>query len=117
MSAGIRGVLILIATFGAGIAIGSQYERRHAPSHDMNAMHHVMANLSGDLALDSAQRTAVAAIFSRRQHVIDSTWHRMQPEVHAAIDTTLREVAAVLRPDQLAKFRSMIEVMHPGAVR
>jgi hypothetical protein len=111
-----KGTLLLALVLIAGIGIGAAYERRRADSHEASAMHHMTHRLADELALDSAQQAAVTAIFARRQRSIDSTWRALQPHVHAAMDTTLREIAAVLRPDQAAKFRSMVERMHPGAL-
>ena len=112
----VRGALLLAVTLSAGIAIGIGYERRRAPSHDPSRMsaHLLLHRLAGDLGLDSAQHQAIAAIFARRQGAVDSTWHVMQPRVRATLDSTLREIVGVLRPDQAAKYRRMMEVLHPG---
>lgn len=111
----VKGALLLTVTLSAGIAIGVGYERRRAPAHDSARMgaHHLLHRLAGDLGLDSAQHQAIAAIFARRQGTVDSTWHAMQPHVRATLDSTLREIALVLRPDQAAKYRRMVETVHP----
>ena len=119
-----KGVLLLAVTFAAGAASGVRYERRREPTHDAAGMHsdqqlhsdHMMQRFTQDLGLDSVQQQAVAAIFTRHQQVIDSTWHAVQPHVHATLDSTLREIAGVLRPGQAAKFRSMIETRHQGSL-
>jgi hypothetical protein len=79
--------------------------------------HHVMDRLNDHLGLDSAQHKAIAAILARRQGTIDSTWHAMQPHVRAMLDSTLHEIAGVLRPDQMAKLRKIEETMHPRTLR
>jgi hypothetical protein len=112
----LKGMLLLVLTLIVGVVIGASYERRHSGAHEVNAMHHMTARLKDELALDSAQEQAVEAILARRQRSIDSTWHAMQPHVHAAMDSTLREIANVLHPDQAAKFRKMVERRHPGAL-
>jgi hypothetical protein len=33
------------------------------------------------------------------------------------LDSTLQEIAGVLRPDQMAKFRNIVETMHPRTLR
>ena len=114
----LRGAVVLALTLGAGIAIGVAFERRHAPVHADVTAHadQMVDHFTRELHLDSAQKVAVAAIFARRQHTIDSTWRAVQPHVHATIDSTLREMARVLRPDQLAIFERLIGARHPGTL-
>ncbi len=113
-----RGMALLVVTFAAGVAVGVGYQRRRAPTHASAAgmAHHMMRRLSDELALDSAQRLAVEAILARRQATVDSTWHTLRPRVHAALDSTLREISGVLRPDQLAAYRRMVAGVHPEAL-
>ena len=117
MPAWAKGTLMLVVTLAAGVVIGVAYERSRAPRHDMTATHHMMQRLTDELWLDSAQQKAIAAIFARRQATVDSTWHALQPHVRAAMDSTLREISEVLRPDQAAKYRKMVETRHPGTLR
>ena len=115
----VRGALLLAVTFSAGVSVGVSYQRRSAPAHEAAGRnsHHVMQRLRHHLGLDSAQYTAIAAILARRQGTVDSTWHAMQPRVHATLDSALQEIVGVLRPDQLARHRKMLEAMHPGVLR
>lgn len=114
----LRGAVVLSLTLGAGIAIGVAFERRHSPTHaDVNAhADQMLDHFTRKLQLDSAQQAAVAEIFARRQHTIDSTWRAVRPHVHATVDSTLREMARVLRPDQLATFERLIGTRHPGTL-
>ena len=118
MPAWLRGAIVLGLTLGAGIAIGIAFERRHPPVHADTTAHadQMVDHFTRELRLDSAQKAAVAAIFARRQHTIDSTWRAVQPHVHATVDSTLREMAQVLRPDQLATFERLIGARHPGTI-
>jgi hypothetical protein len=115
----LRGTLLLALTFTAGVATGVGYERRRMPAHEAARMdsRHVLLRLKQHLDLDSAQQQAIAAILARRQGTVDSTWHALQPHVDAALDSTLREVLRVLRPDQAAKHRKMMEARHPRTPR
>lgn len=115
----VKGTLLLAATLAAGVVIGVGYERRRAPSHEASAIatHHVMRRLGHELGLDSAQHRAIAEIFARRQGVVDSTWQVVQPHVRATMDSTLREIVGVLRPDQVAKYRRIVETRHLGTLR
>src|SRR5262245_17951065 len=92
--------------------------RQRDSGHGIEREHsqYMIQHLARELDLDSAQREAVARIFARRQRVIDSTWQAVQPRVHATIDSTLREIASTLRPDQLAKYGKLLEERHPETV-
>jgi hypothetical protein len=114
----VRAGVLLAVTLAAGVALGASYERRRAVTHDMSGGHseHMIQQLAQDLDLDSSQRDSVVKIFARRQRAIDSAWSAVQPNVHATIDSTLREIAGVLRPDQLTKYRRMVESRHAGTL-
>ena len=112
-----KGLLLLAVTLSAGIAIGVGYERRRAPAHETAGSLHMLERLRDRLELDSAQEAAIAAILARRQGAVDSTWHVLRPHVRATMDSTLREILGVLRPEQAAKYRQMMETRHPEALR
>jgi len=109
-------LLTLLLTFAAGAAAGVGYDRHVSRLHHVPAMDatHALQLMRLELGLDSAQTAAVATILSHHQHTVDSSWRAMQPEVRANLDSTLREIMTVLKPDQVGKFRQMVHVMHPG---
>lgn len=115
----VRAALVLAVTLGAGVAAGVAYERHRAAAHQAvgREAHDAMHHFARELNLDSAQQTAIAQILARHQREVDSTWHAVQPHVRATLDSTRQEIAAVLRPDQLAKYRSMMETAHPAGHR
>lgn len=114
----VRGTLLLAATFAAGVAAGVGYERRH-PAHEAVSLdaHEAMHRLVRDLDLDSAQQQAISEIIARHQRDVDATWHTMQPRMRATLESTDEEIARVLRPEQVVKFRSMIQTRHPEGHR
>lgn len=119
MPAWLKGALVLAITLAAGMAIGVGYERRRAPVHRTSGMesHDVLHRITHELELDSTQRAAIASILARRQGTVDSTWHAMRPHVRATLDSTLDEIVAILRPDQVARYREMVEARHPPTPR
>lgn len=112
----LKGTVLLALTLSAGVAIGIGYERRRMPSHEASDSHYMLEGLKQRLDLDSTQVAAISAILARRQGVVDSTWHVLQPHVRATMDSTLREIMGVLRPDQAAKYREMVGKRHPQAL-
>jgi hypothetical protein len=117
--ASVKGTLLLAVTLTAGVVVGVAYERHRTPAHHAarTDSHHVLRHLNDYLGLDSAQHEAIAAVLARRQGTIDSTWHSVQPHVRAMLDSTLQEIAGVLRPDQMVKFRKIVETMHPRTLQ
>ena len=115
----VRAALVLAVTLCAGVAAGVAYERHRAAAHQAVGMdaHNAMHHLARELNLDSAQQAAVAQILARHQREVDSTWHEVQPHVRATLDSTRQEIAGLLRADQLAKYRSMMEAAHPAGHR
>jgi hypothetical protein len=110
----LKGALVFALTLIAGVVIGMGVERRGAPRHDGAAMRtlHLVHGLKDRLGLDSAQQDAIAAILARRQGAVDSTWHTMQPHLRATLDSALADIVGVLRPDQMERYRQMVESMH-----
>jgi hypothetical protein len=111
--------LVLAVTLGAGVAAGVAYERHRTAAHQAagREAHDALHDLASELNLDAAQQAAIAQILARHQREVDSTWHAMQPHVRATLDSTRQEIAGVLRPEQLAKYRSMMETAHPAGHR
>lgn len=112
-----KGLLLLAATLAAGFGLGVAYERAQPTSAHtgQGVRDHLIDRLNSELDLDASQRAALERILERRQREIDSTWHAMQPHVRATLDSTLREVESVLKPDQVSQYRKLVESMHrPG---
>lgn len=105
---------LLAVTFSAGAMAGIAYDRHFVHRHDVMLVGspQVMAHLTQQLQLDSAQQAAVSAIFARHQGAVDSVWRALQPHVGATLDSVHREMMAVLRPDQQALFLGMMKSMH-----
>ena len=112
----LRGGLLLAVTLITGVVIGISYERSRDRPHEAASAQHIIERLTDELALDTTQQKAIEDIFSRRQVAVDSTWHAVQPHVRATLDSTLRDVIHVLRPDQAAKYKRMVVSRHPGAL-
>jgi hypothetical protein len=96
----------------AGYAIGSPHGLR--PSRVDNPMepHVFVERLTSDLHLDAPQRDSITGILTRRQRVIDSAWRALEPGVRATIDSAQREIIAVLRPAQRAKYMDLFRAAH-----
>ena len=105
---------LLAVTFAAGAMAGIAFEKRapmrHAtmPADPQQFVDH----LARGLDLDSAQRTAIAAILARHQGAVDSVWRALQPRVGATLDSVHREILTVLTPEQQKRFLSLVKTMH-----
>lgn len=109
-----RAAALLTVTFAAGAMAGVAYDRHVARVHQSPPAdaRQLLTHLERELQLDSAQRTAVAAILARHQRVVDSAWRSLQPHVGATLDSVHREVFAILTPEQQARFLSLMRTMH-----
>jgi hypothetical protein len=114
----LKPTLLLALTFITGVALGVGLQRRGASAHEGSGvgqqllLHHLQERLD----LDSAQHRAVMSIFARHQASVDSAWQAVHPYVRATLDSVLREIAGVLRPDQAETYRKMIQSRHPGVL-
>jgi hypothetical protein len=115
----VKGTGLLAMTLAAGIALGVAYERHRTAAPDPVAMeaHDAMHRLSRALDLDAAQQAAIAQILARHQGELDSTWHAVQPHVRATLDSTRQDIIGILRPDQVVKYRQMMDAAHRAGHR
>jgi hypothetical protein len=114
----LRGTLLLALMLIAGMGIGAFAMRSSTPRSTSHAMDPdaLIRTLTRELALDSAQRTAIARVLDHHQAAIDSAWRTVQPSVRAAIDSSQMEIVYVLKPEQRTKFMTLLRQAHPGMV-
>src|SRR5262249_53360590 len=116
----VRGALLLVLVFVGGVASGILFERQQSPRHDSASAdtHTLLRRLATELDLTPAQQETIDQILVRPQKDRESTWHEMQPRVHAALDAAEKEIVTVLTPEQAAKFRQLTGRHHePGPHR
>lgn len=112
----IKGGVILVATFVAGLAAGVVVERSGGSRHAGISLdaHDPMHRLTADLSLDADQQRAIAAILANHQKDVDAAWHAVQPHARSTMDSACQAIEKILRPDQLERFRKMISARHPN---
>jgi hypothetical protein len=103
--------LTLLAVLVIGIALGVTFDRfwvmRAMPASPMNSAM-LISEMDRRLHLDVAQRDTIASVLRRHQMTVDSAWARVRPSLHAVIDSSQREIIAVLRPDQRSAYLAWI---------
>ena len=112
----VRGTLLLVAVFVAGVSGGILYERQQSHRHETVSAdpHTLLHGLATELELTPAQQEAIDQILARHQKDVESTWSEMRPRVHAALDAAEQEIVSVLTPEQAAKFRQLVRMHHPS---
>jgi len=104
-------LLLLVATFVAGIAVGvggralwvrSAYGGAPDRSRGVDLL---MAELNDELALTPRQRDSVHAILQRHWTRMNAVWDTIRPRFDSMRAELDAEVAAQLSPDQQAKYR------------
>jgi len=110
-SSRLHAALTLVAVLVIGIALGITLDRfwvmRALPASPMNSAT-LISEMDRRLHLDVAQRDTIASVLRRHQMTVDSAWARVRPSLHAVIDSSQREIIAVLRPDQRDAYRAWI---------
>src|SRR5262245_19002205 len=110
----VRGTLLLVLVFVAGVSGGILCERQQSHRHDSvsSDTHTLLHRLATELDLNQSQQEAIDQILARHQKDVESTWHEMQPRVHAALDAAEQEIVSVLTPEQAARFRQLTGMHH-----
>lgn len=115
----VRGSLVLLVTFGTGVATGFVAGRRQPAAMPANAMEPavLLRTFDRELSLDSSQHERIARVLSNHQRVIDSAWVAVRPVVRSAIDSAQDEIVAILTADQKVKYHQLLRAAHPGMNR
>lgn len=111
----VRAGAVLLCVFAAGALAGTGFERhnlgRVAASVSLLGENEVaISELQDFLGLDDEQAAQVQAILAENQHVVQLMWEEFRPEVQAAMRQVHMEIAALLRPEQAARFHDWIMV-------
>lgn len=111
-------MLTLVAVLIIGATMGVTLDRfwvmrRPMPNPMSPAM--LISEMDRRLHLDETQRAAIASVLQKHQTAVDSAWARLRPSVHAVIDSSQREILALLRPDQRDAYIAWIRTAHHAA--
>ena len=68
-----------------------------------------MAELERELELDEKQVEQILRLLVDRQKLIQRHWEQLRPEVHAAMQEVHREIAELLRPDQVTAYHRWLQ--------
>lgn len=109
----LRAAAVLLCVFAAGALAGTGFERHHlgrvAASVSLLGENEVaITELREFLDLDDEQVAQIHAVMAKNQHAVQLMWEQFRPEVQAAMREVHTEIAALLRPDQAARFHSWI---------
>lgn len=113
----LRAALLLAITFVAGVVLGVAGDRfsllrqhRMVPRGGYHfATDRILARLDRELALTDEQRAKVEQILERRSKAIEAIWAPVQPELRREMARGNDEIAAILTPEQKAKFARLRE--------
>lgn len=75
--------------------------------HSREAM--LLKRLSDGLALDNRQQDQIGTIIHETHGKISRIRQKMRPEIEAVLAESQQRISVLLRPDQLDKFRKIIE--------
>lgn len=85
-------------------------------SHDPGAASaEMVSTLRSELDLTASQADSIETILRRRQKTVNKAWQQVRTRLHAAMDSTQREIEAVLSEVQRRAFRQWLKSRHEGA--
>ncbi|HJU64190.1 MAG TPA: hypothetical protein VJ596_00875, partial [Gemmatimonadaceae bacterium] len=100
-------VAVSLLVLGAAMGIAADrtiHSRRSAHERLMAQVHRdPLGSIDRTVQLRPDQRAKVAAILERRQPDINAVWADTHVRLRATVDSAVREIAAVLDPDQAAR--------------
>jgi hypothetical protein len=82
---------------------------QHRLHHPEEFPAHAAARLRRALQLSDSQSSAVETILRKRQAAIQDIRRGFQPKLEAEIDGLQKDIAAVLNPDQAAKWSTWLD--------
>lgn len=104
-------VVLLAATFGAGILAGWAIQARaddRSRSRGPRGTDAMVAYLAGELELTPAQQDSVRAVFTRHRPAMRALWESLRPRMDSLRQAMRAEVAAQLTPAQQARYRELV---------
>ena len=104
----------LVLGAAAGIAIDRLLQaHRSAGDRLLAEVHHdPLGAIDRVVQLTPDQRARIAGILERRQPAIDAMWAETHVRLRATVDSVVSEIAAVLEPEQAARFRAAADEVH-----
>ena len=104
-------VLLLIATFAAGIAVGVSIRAiwaREASASRGRGPDRMLASLTDELHLTPAEHDSVGAILQRHWTRMNAVWETVQPRFDSIRVEMDSAVVRQLTPDQAAQYRDHV---------
>jgi len=104
-------VVLLAATFGAGIAAGwamQTWADDRGGSRGRRGPDAMVAYLAGELDLSAVQRDSVRAVFARHRPAMRALWESVHPQMDSLRRAMRDEVAAQLTAAQQARYRELV---------
>ncbi len=104
-------LLLVISGAAGGVVVDHLVIlHHHAGAHAATADHAaiLLAELDKVLDLTPGQHDSIGAIITSHQRAIDSAWRAIHRNMDSGMDSVHREVAKILRPEQMTKLMEWI---------
>lgn len=116
----IRVGIVLGLTFAAGLAGGVALDRRVLDRPQASGRRSdryrgpVIERFASELGLTQDQRTRIETILDHYRTHMKAIWQDVHPRYSAIVDSAKTEIEAVLTPDQVEQYRSLLHQEYRG---
>jgi Spy/CpxP family protein refolding chaperone len=115
---GTRVIVLLVLTFAAGAAVGIAVDRHLLEPKGLTGAEVAERRTRGettierfadDLGLTEEQRASIRPILENARARMKAVFDEVRPEYEIVIDSARARIEAVLTPDQVARYRELLE--------
>ncbi len=101
----------LVVGGGLGFTADRVFLRENA-CREYNDRTAARQRLANDLELTAVQRAALDSVLDRRHEQMSAVFKEIRPRMDSVRDRTRQEIAAMLNPQQRAKFEALLRESH-----
>lgn len=115
-----RAAVLLLLMFAAGLAVGLAGERyalhREAEESSRRGREGrtTIERFADDLGITPEQQARIDPILVETRERMSAVYDRVRPEWEAVVDSARARIEAVLSPDQVEKYRALLEEQDRG---
>lgn len=110
-----RAAVLLMLMFAAGLAVGlagERYALHRGAGENSDERHRgrsTIERFADDLGITPGQQARIDPILVETREQMSAVFDRVRPEWEAVVDTARARIESVLSPDQVERYRTLLE--------